>query len=199
MDNGNECNSGYYVFPHVESMPDGSTGTLILSVQPHKIMIVDSQTIMRDGLQALLSSEANYEVVGTMSDGRSAIDSIASLEPDIILMDLSMPGPQRVVCRNVECPRRKDLSEPGYLRPRCRRLPGWRKRRIKASAVGNPDTTGTGSHQNDCRRIQDQGDRHAPFAKSKNSRKAPHQPDAKTGFAQHFGRYSLCDPERNHR
>jgi len=73
-------------------MPDGSTGTRILSVQPHKIMIVDSQTIMRDGLQALFSSEANYDVVGTMSDGGSAIDSIASLEPDIILMDISMPG-----------------------------------------------------------------------------------------------------------
>jgi len=92
MDNGNESNSGYYVFPHVESMPDGPTGTLILSVQPHKLMIVDSQTIMRDGLQALLSSEANYEVVGTMSDGGSAIDSIGSLEPDIILMDLSLAG-----------------------------------------------------------------------------------------------------------
>lgn len=92
MDNGNYSYSGYYVFAHVESMPDGSTGTLVLSVQPHKIMIVDSQTIMRDGLLALLSSEVNYDVVGTMSEGESAIDSIASLEPDIILMDLSLPG-----------------------------------------------------------------------------------------------------------
>jgi len=73
-------------------MPDGSTGTLVLTVQPYKIMIVDSQSIMRDGLQALLSSETEYDVVGTMSDGGSAIDSIASLKPDIILMDLSMPG-----------------------------------------------------------------------------------------------------------
>ena len=65
---------------------------LILITQPHKIMIVDDHTIMRDGLQALLSSEADYEVVGTVPDGKSAIRSVAALKPDIILMDLSMPG-----------------------------------------------------------------------------------------------------------
>lgn len=92
MDNSDYCDSGYNVFPHVERMPNGSTGVLVLSVQPYKIMIVDSQTIMRDGLQALLSSETKYDVVGTMSDGASAIGSVASLQPDIILMDLSMSG-----------------------------------------------------------------------------------------------------------
>jgi DNA-binding NarL/FixJ family response regulator len=55
-------------------------------------MIVDDHTIMRDGLQALLSSEANYEVVGTVADGKTAIRSVATMKPDIILMDLSMPG-----------------------------------------------------------------------------------------------------------
>ena len=55
-------------------------------------MIVDDHTIMRDGLQALLSSEPNYEVIGTLADGKSAIRSVATLKPDIILMDLTMPG-----------------------------------------------------------------------------------------------------------
>jgi two-component system response regulator NreC len=55
-------------------------------------MIVDDHTIMRDGLQALLSSEPKYEVVGTMSDGKSAMQSVTSLKPDVILMDLSMRG-----------------------------------------------------------------------------------------------------------
>lgn len=67
-------------------------GILILSTQPKKVMIVDDHTIMRDGLQALLSSEADYEVVGTVPDGKTAIRSVAALKPDIILMDLSMPG-----------------------------------------------------------------------------------------------------------
>jgi DNA-binding NarL/FixJ family response regulator len=55
-------------------------------------MIVDDHTIMRDGLQALLSSESDYEVVGTLADGKSAIRSVGTLKPDIILMDLTMPG-----------------------------------------------------------------------------------------------------------
>lgn len=60
--------------------------------KPHKILIVDDHTIMRDGLQALLSSDPNYEIVGTLADGKSAIQSVATLEPDVILMDLTMPG-----------------------------------------------------------------------------------------------------------
>jgi two-component system response regulator NreC len=60
--------------------------------QPKKIMIVDDHTIMRDGLQALLASEADYEVVGTVADGKTAIQSVGTLNPDVILMDLTMPG-----------------------------------------------------------------------------------------------------------
>jgi DNA-binding NarL/FixJ family response regulator len=60
--------------------------------QPKKIMIVDDHTIMRDGLQALLSSEPDYEIVGTVADGKTAIQSIGTLSPDVILMDLTMPG-----------------------------------------------------------------------------------------------------------
>jgi len=55
-------------------------------------MIVDDHTIMRDGLQALISSEPGFEVVGTAADGKTAIRSVATLRPDIILMDLTMPG-----------------------------------------------------------------------------------------------------------
>lgn len=55
-------------------------------------MIVDDHTIMRDGLQALLSSEPSYEVVGTLADGKSAVHVAGQLEPEIILMDLNMPG-----------------------------------------------------------------------------------------------------------
>jgi len=55
-------------------------------------MIVDDHTIMRDGLQALLSSDPAYEVVGAFADGKSAIQNVGTLNPDVILMDLTMPG-----------------------------------------------------------------------------------------------------------
>jgi len=67
-------------------------GRLISMTQPKKLMIVDDHTIMRDGLQALLSAEPNYVVVGTFADGKSAIKQVADLQPEIILMDLTMPG-----------------------------------------------------------------------------------------------------------
>jgi len=46
---------------------------------------------MRDGLQALLASEPDFEVIGAAAEGESAIREASTLRPDIVLMDLSMP------------------------------------------------------------------------------------------------------------
>ena len=57
----------------------------------HRIFIAEDQTIVRDGLRALLSSNPNFEVVGEAEDGREVIRNIEECNPDLILMDLSMP------------------------------------------------------------------------------------------------------------
>ena len=57
----------------------------------HNILIVDDHALMRNGLEAMLASEPDYEVVGVAADGMSAIRSVSELQPDIILMDLTMP------------------------------------------------------------------------------------------------------------
>lgn len=57
----------------------------------HNILIVDDHALMRNGLEAMLESEPNFEVVGVAADGMAAIRSVAELQPDIILMDLTMP------------------------------------------------------------------------------------------------------------
>lgn len=57
----------------------------------HNILIVDDHALMRNGLEAMLASEPDYEVVGVAADGMTAIRSVAQLQPDIILMDLTMP------------------------------------------------------------------------------------------------------------
>lgn len=62
-----------------------------MATDAHKVMIVDDHTIMRDGLEALIASDPNFDVVGTAADGRDAIRSVPVLSPDIILMDLTMP------------------------------------------------------------------------------------------------------------
>lgn len=57
----------------------------------YKIVIVDDHTLMRNGLEAMLSLEPGYEVIGVAADGRAAIRAAAELKPDVMLIDLSMP------------------------------------------------------------------------------------------------------------
>jgi DNA-binding NarL/FixJ family response regulator len=63
----------------------------LTSKKVHKILIVDDHALMRNGLEAMLASEPEYEVVGVASDGMMAIRSVADLRPDVVLMDLTMP------------------------------------------------------------------------------------------------------------
>jgi len=57
----------------------------------HKILIVDDHALMRNGLESMLASEPEYEVVGVAADGMTAMRAVASLQPDVVLMDLTMP------------------------------------------------------------------------------------------------------------
>ncbi|MGN6610129.1 MAG: response regulator [Jatrophihabitans sp.] len=57
-----------------------------------RVLVVDDQKVVRDGLALLLGLLDGIEVVGTAGDGAAALDLVASLDPDIVLMDLHMPG-----------------------------------------------------------------------------------------------------------
>ena len=57
-----------------------------------RLLVVDDQAIVRDGLVTVLSLVPDFEVVGEASDGGQAVRLAASLHPDVILMDLRMPG-----------------------------------------------------------------------------------------------------------
>jgi DNA-binding NarL/FixJ family response regulator len=56
-----------------------------------RVLIADDQAIARQGLQVILSVEADIEVVGLAQDGQEAVDMAAKLQPDLVLMDLKMP------------------------------------------------------------------------------------------------------------
>jgi two-component system response regulator NreC len=56
-----------------------------------RILIADDHTILRDGLQALLAVETDFEVVGQAENGRQAIELARQLKPDVVLMDIAMP------------------------------------------------------------------------------------------------------------
>ena len=57
-----------------------------------RILIADDHTIVRDGIRALLASADDIEVAGEAADGREAVDLYARLNPDLVLMDIAMPG-----------------------------------------------------------------------------------------------------------
>jgi len=57
-----------------------------------RLLLVDDHAILRDGLRALLSYYPDVEVVGEAEDGLQAIEAVESLTPDVILMDIAMPG-----------------------------------------------------------------------------------------------------------
>ncbi len=61
-------------------------------MEPIRILIADDHPHFRDGLRALLLSAPDLEVVGEAEDGEETISLAAKLQPDVILMDLSMPG-----------------------------------------------------------------------------------------------------------
>jgi len=63
----------------------------LINKKVHNILIVDDHALMRNGLEAMLASEPDYEVVGVAADGMTAIRSVANLQPDVVLMDLTMP------------------------------------------------------------------------------------------------------------
>jgi len=57
-----------------------------------RVLICDDQAVVVDGLEMILSSDPEIKVVGTAQDGQEAVESIALLHPDVVLMDLKMPG-----------------------------------------------------------------------------------------------------------
>jgi DNA-binding NarL/FixJ family response regulator len=57
-----------------------------------KVIICDDQAIIRDGLELLLKLEKDIDVVGLAQDGAEAVDLVARTSPDLVLMDLKMPG-----------------------------------------------------------------------------------------------------------
>jgi len=59
---------------------------------PIRVLIADDHPIVRDGLRGMLTAEPDFEVVGEAADGAEALALVESLSPDVVLMDLRMPG-----------------------------------------------------------------------------------------------------------
>ena len=61
-------------------------------MEPIRVLIADDHPLYRDGMRGLLDSETGTQVVGEASSGEEAIELAETLQPDVILMDIKMPG-----------------------------------------------------------------------------------------------------------
>jgi DNA-binding NarL/FixJ family response regulator len=57
-----------------------------------KVLLVDDQPLLRTGFQMILSAESDLQVVGEASNGETAIEMARKVKPDVVLMDIRMPG-----------------------------------------------------------------------------------------------------------
>lgn len=67
------------------------TGTITVT-GPVRVLLVDDHPVVREGMRSLLAAEPGIEVVGECSDAAGAVAAAVALAPDLVLMDLRMPG-----------------------------------------------------------------------------------------------------------
>jgi two-component system LytT family response regulator len=63
-----------------------------MNTAPTRVLIVDDEPLARERIRTLLSEETNFEVAGEAGDGATAAQAIASLNPDLVFLDIQMPG-----------------------------------------------------------------------------------------------------------
>ncbi len=61
-----------------------------------KVFIVDDSKIVRDGLKKMIEGVDNIEIAGTAENARDAIRSIAEIKPDVVILDIRLPGPSGI-------------------------------------------------------------------------------------------------------
>ncbi len=74
---------------------------------PIRLLLVDDHVVVRQGLRMVLSLEDDFEVVGECANGREAVEKVAELKPQVVLMDLLMP-----VMNGVEATRTIKAAHP---------------------------------------------------------------------------------------
>lgn len=62
------------------------------TTRPITVYLVDDQSMLRAAFRSLLSQDPRFEVLGDSADARKAIDQIGELRPDVVLLDITMPG-----------------------------------------------------------------------------------------------------------
>lgn len=63
-----------------------------MNTQPIRVLLVDDHTLFRSGIRLLLQAQPDFEIVGEAADGLDAVKRARQLQPDVVLLDLNLPG-----------------------------------------------------------------------------------------------------------
>ena len=75
-----------------------------------KVLIVDDQKMIREGLKALIKTEEDIKIVGVAENGEHAVRQVEYLEPNVVLMDMEMPGMNGMEATKIICQRFPDVK-----------------------------------------------------------------------------------------
>jgi DNA-binding NarL/FixJ family response regulator len=89
--------------PQVEKLLDRETRRI-------KVLVADDHAVVREGIGALLSLQKDMQVVGEAIDGKDAVDKTLKLLPDVVLMDIVMPGMDGLEATKQICRERKQVK-----------------------------------------------------------------------------------------
>jgi len=72
---------------------------------PKRILVVDDHDVVRQGVRLILRNQPDYQIVGEADNGLDALEKMLSLKPDLVVLDLSMPGKDGLaVLRDIAMP-----------------------------------------------------------------------------------------------
>ena len=80
-----------------------------------RILIVDDHPMVREGLRTLISREEDLVVCGEAETAGQALDGVANLEPDLVLVDITLPGPNGIDLIKDICARPAEEVDSGDL------------------------------------------------------------------------------------
>jgi DNA-binding NarL/FixJ family response regulator len=73
--------------------------------EPIRVLVVDDQALVRNGFAVILDAEADITVIGEAADGAAAVEAAVTLHPDVVLMDVRMPGVDGITATAAICAR----------------------------------------------------------------------------------------------
>lgn len=85
-------------------------GTATSATRLIRVLIVDDQKMIREGLKALVKAEDDIEIIGVAENGEHAVKQVESLNPDVVLMDMEMPGMNGMEATKLICQQFPDVK-----------------------------------------------------------------------------------------